>query len=107
MTNDTLTGDDTLAGDEISQEAISDEELTALALAADPDAPIPDDAVPFWDLDPDRAEPDLPSWYMPAASGGVPAGPGWRRRVALVLIASFVAINAAGLCSTYGHIVIA
>ncbi len=80
---------------------MTDEELTALALAADPDAPLADDAVPFWPLDAG----DLPDWYMPVASGGV--RPGWRRRVALVLISTFLLINAAGLCSTYGHVVIA
>jgi hypothetical protein len=86
---------------------ITDEELTALALAADPDQPIPHDAVSLWELDPARSDPLLPDWYMPAAAGGVGAGPGWRRRVGLLVIGSFLAINAAGLCSTYGHIVIA
>jgi len=85
--------------------SVTDEELTALALAADPDAPLDDDAVSIWELDPERADPLLPEWYMPPASGG--ARPGWRRRVALFLIASFLLINAAGLCSTYGHVVIA
>jgi hypothetical protein len=31
--------------------AITDDELAALALAADPDAPLPTDAVSLWDLD--------------------------------------------------------
>lgn len=84
--------------------AVDDEELTALALAADPDAPLPDDAVSIWELEPERADPLLPEWYMPAASGG--ARPGWRRRVALVLISTFLLINAAGLCSTYGPLVV-
>ena len=87
------------------RDVVTDEELTALALAADPDAPLDDDAVSIWELDPDRGDPLLPEWYMPAASGG--ARPGWRRRVALLLIGSFLLINAAGLCSTYGHVVIA
>ncbi len=85
---------------------MTDEELTALALAADPDAPLSDDAVSIWELD-DRAAPSLPDWYMPTPRAAAPAGPGWRRRVALVLIVSFLAIDAAGLCSTYGHIVMA
>jgi hypothetical protein len=84
---------------------VTDEELTALALAADPDAPLPADALSFYDLDAERAAGVLPDWYMPAASAG--AARGWRRRVALLLIGSFLAINAAGLCSTYGHVVIA
>lgn len=29
---------------------------------------------------------------------------GWRRRVVLLIIASFVLINAYGLCSTYGYV---
>lgn len=85
---------------------MTDEELTALALAADPDAPLSDDAVSIWELD-DHAVSSLPDWYMPTPRGAAPAGPGWRRRVALVLIVSFLAIDAAGLCSTYGHIVMA
>lgn len=84
---------------------MTDEELTALALAADPDPPLAEDAVSIWELAPERPDAVLPDWYMPAASGGV--RPGWRRRVALVLISTFLLINAAGLCSTYGHVVIA
>lgn len=84
---------------------MTDEELTALALAADPNAPLPDDAVPIWSLDPVGVDPALPAWYMPVATA--PRMRGWRRRVALLLIGSFLAINAAGLCSTYGHVVIA
>ena len=45
----------------------TDDELTALALAADPDAPIPDDAVPLSSTD-DQAAALLPEWYMPAPS---------------------------------------
>src|SRR3954469_9369774 len=84
-----------------SLEPLSDEELTALALAADPDQAIDDDAVPlpqhqgeFGDL--------LPAWYMPA-----PAASGSRRRnavVASVVIFSMLFINALGLCITYGRL---
>ena len=41
-----------------------DDELTALALAADPDQPIDPDARPF--VMGDDARGPLPSWYMPA-----------------------------------------
>lgn len=82
-------------------ERITDEELADLAMAADPEAPLPDDAVPFEPTDA-SGDPLLPSWYMPSPAGGVGAQPGWRRRVAIVLVAAFLAINAAGLCSTYG-----
>jgi hypothetical protein len=85
---------------------VTDEELTALALAADPDAPIPPDAVSFYDLDAPAPGGVLPDWYMPAPAGAA-VRPGWRRRVGLLLVGSFLAINAAGLCSTYGHVVLA
>lgn len=84
---------------------VTDEELTALALAADPDFQVPDDAVPFSSAELPPAL--LPSWYMPAAVGGSSAMQPWRRRTARVLVAAFVAINAAGMCSTYGWVVVA
>jgi hypothetical protein len=80
----------------------SDDELTALALAADPDVDLGDDAVPFvvdggLDL--------LPGWYMPAAQA---AGSTSRRRLVVgVVIGSLVVLNALGLCVTYGSVVVA
>lgn len=83
--------------------SIDDEELVRLAAAGDPDAPIPDDAVPLWPgTDGDAL---LPSWYMPAPAVGLPLLRGWRRAVAWVIIAAFLAIVSAGLCSTYGDLV--
>ncbi len=76
---------------------IGDDELAALAMAADPDAVLADDAV-AWTGAP-TVDGLLPAWYMPpvAHSGGR------RRRVVIgLLVASFVAVNAAGLCVTYG-----
>ncbi len=87
-------------------EPLSDEELTALALAADPDAAPGPDAVSLWSLDQPMAPGGLPGWYMPAAATARPDR-GWRRAVVLVIIAAFIAIAASGLCSTYGEIVIA
>ncbi|MGI8663189.1 MAG: hypothetical protein ACR2LQ_08260 [Acidimicrobiales bacterium] len=84
---------------------ITDEELTKLALAADPEAPLPVDAVSFWEVA--SGEALLPSWYMPSPMPGGRRLRGWRRRVVLVLVATFVLIDAYGLCSTYGSIVIA
>jgi len=89
-------------------ETITDEELTALALAADPDTVVDADAVP---IDLSGADDDgggggrvhpLPSWYMPVPMGSLRPLKGWRRVVGLVVVASFVLINAYGLCSTYG-----
>jgi len=88
-------------------EAITEEELTALALAADPDADLGDDAVSLWDVAPAASEDLLPEWYMPAAMAGVRLVHGWRRTVVLVIIVSFLLINAYGLCSTYGWVSIA
>lgn len=81
---------------------VDDEELMALALAADPDAPIPADAVP-WSPG-DEIDPGMGGWYMPPTGRGAGAQPGWRRRVAVGVIASIGLINAAGLCITYGHV---
>lgn len=87
-------------------EPLSDEELTALALAADPDAEPGSDAVSLWSLDAPMVPGGLPNWYMPAPAAARPDR-GWRRVVVYVIIAAFVAIAASGLCSTYGEIVIA
>jgi hypothetical protein len=79
-------------------EALTDDELAELALAADPDAPIADDAVPFGV--PESGAGLLPEWYMPV--------PGTVRRtrtrvVAVsVIVASLIVVNGAGLCVTYG-----
>ena len=79
------------------------DELTRQALAADPDAPLPLDAVPFDDLGATTGA-LLPSWYMPAPMGALRQGRRWRRVVAITSITSFVGINAVGLCSTYGWV---
>ncbi|MDQ3737746.1 MAG: hypothetical protein M3337_01080 [Actinomycetota bacterium] len=82
---------------------LTDEELTAEALAADPDRPLGPDAVPF--ADEGRPAGLLPEWYMPT--------PMSRRRtplrmavVAFVVLA-FLAASAAGLCTTNGFAEIA
>ncbi|GAC1530969.1 MAG: hypothetical protein NVS3B12_06240 [Acidimicrobiales bacterium] len=88
-------------------EPCSDEELSALALAADPQAPLADDAVSIWDVVGAGDDELLPSWYMPSPRTGTRRLTGWRRRVVVTLIVAFLLIDAAGLCSTYGAIVIA
>lgn len=79
---------------------LSDEELTALALAADPDAPLNEDAVPF--QVPLGGSPALPGWYMPAVTAHHVRG--WRVPVVVLLVASFLLIDALGLCMTYGWV---
>jgi hypothetical protein len=78
---------------------ISDAELTELALAADPDTPISDDAVPI-DVHLFSFSGALPLWYMPpvARSGRRR----WSRPVVLAVVAAFFLIDALGLCNTYG-----
>ncbi len=88
----------TLDTDEVE---ITDEELTALALAADPDATVADDAVPLSSLLMEFPE-LLPSWYMPAP-GGFTRSPR-RRAVVAVIIVALIAVNAIGMCVTYGHL---
>jgi hypothetical protein len=95
-----MTRDRLVIGDE---PPVSDEELALLALAGDPDQPVPADAVPF---DPNHGGDGhlLPAWYMPAAAwGDRPVGRG-RRAVIFGVVAAFLGIEAAGLCSTYGPI---
>jgi hypothetical protein len=77
---------------------ISDEELTALALAADPDIAVAADAVPFGGSD--GAGALLPAWYMPAPLGH---GGGRVRRVVIAgIVVALLVVSGAGLCVTYG-----
>jgi hypothetical protein len=80
---------------------VSDDELTELALAADPDVVLDDDAVPF------GGSPSglLPDWYMPLpqASSNSPR----KRAVVAVVVSSLLVLNALGLCVTYGSVVVA
>lgn len=84
------------------------DELTEEALAADPDTVAGDDGIPFAQMV--GADDDgpglLPGWYMPSTASSVHLT-GWRRRVAWLLIATFIAIVSSGLCSTYGILEIA
>jgi hypothetical protein len=81
---------------------ITEAELTELALAADPDAPMAEDAVPLA-VYLNQAPGLLPSWYMPSPM--IRQGKGWRLPVVLVIVAAFVIIEAFGLCSTFGQLV--
>jgi hypothetical protein len=80
----------------------TEDELCALALAADPDAPLAPDAVPIAEVTGGAAA-LLPSWYMPGPFVGGRASR-WRSVVVLGLVATFVVIEALGLCSTFGQL---
>lgn len=76
---------------------ITDDELAAEALAADPNAPIDDDAEPFGGLTEAGL---LPAWYMPVHG---PVRRSRSRRIAVIgVIVSLMVVNGAGLCVTYG-----
>jgi hypothetical protein len=84
---------------DVDDVVISDEELTALALAADPDVVVDDDAVPFGTpATGHEVPPLLPAWYMPVACRA-----GRTRRFVLAgIIGALLVVNGAGLCVTYG-----
>jgi len=82
---------------------LTDAELDELALAADPDTPVDPDAPSLWDLAGWDRNPLLPTWYMPAPMQGRSSSRRQRWVIGLV-VASFLFINAFGLCSTYGTV---
>jgi len=97
-----VTFDDAaLAAHDTAEEPFTDDELAALAMAADPTLPLAPDAVPY-----DRVLGTVPSllpeWYMARATAVHTSR--WRRPVVLGVVAAFLLIDAAGLCSTYGVI---
>ena len=78
---------------------VSDEELTAEALAADPDAPIGEGAIPLHSSA--DSEPGLlPEWYMPARISRVRGRA--RRWLLGGIVVGLLVINGVGLCVTYG-----
>ena len=85
-------------------EEITDDELAALALAVDPDQPLDPDAVPISRSDGLGL---LPDWYMaPPMARSTTCSPA-RRWVLGAVVVALVAINAVGLCVTYGFAEIA
>jgi hypothetical protein len=88
----------------IDEHDFTDDELAALALAADPDEPLAPDAIP-WDASSPAMGPPLPSWYMPAPMARV--GQPRRKRVVFGLIVAFLVTDALGFCLTYGQLVVA
>jgi hypothetical protein len=80
-------------------ERLTDAELTALALAADPDAPIPDEAVPIG-FHLAQVGTALPLWYMPPVMRQ--GGRRWKAPVVIAVVSAFLLIDLMGLCNTYG-----
>jgi hypothetical protein len=93
----------TAVTESLDWEPVTDSELVALALSADPDARPDADAVPLDDYL--GWQPGLlPLWYMPRPL----ARPGsrWRLAVVVAVVGAFLVIEALGLCSTFGHVTI-
>ncbi len=88
--------------DVLQQVPVDDAELERQALDADPDV-VCADAVPFASLFAAGADSSLPSWYMPTPMPRRRLR-GWRRNAILLVVASFLAIDAYGLCNTYGDL---
>ncbi len=81
------------------EETLNDAELTALALAADPDAPIADGAVPIG-IHLAQLGSALPLWYMPPAVRQ--GGRRWKAPFVIAVVSAFLLIDLMGLCNTYG-----
>jgi hypothetical protein len=87
---------------------ISDDELTELALAADADAPLSDDAVPISEVLGDEPELALvPAWLMPPTRAAVSARGRRRIMVLGLFVLALLAVNVVGLCVTNGYLEIA
>ena len=84
-------------------EHLSDEELTHLALEGDPWIEPGEGAIPV-DLAYGHLPSSLSAWYMPAVSSRRIVG--WRRPVVLTIIATLVVLEALGLCSVFGQVVV-
>jgi hypothetical protein len=84
---------------------LTEEELTTLAMEADPDAPLSDDAIPLSLHLAQFAGAALPDWYMAPASSA--SGRRWRTPVVVAIVFAFVLIEALGLCNTFGQLTIA
>lgn len=82
---------------------VTDEELTAQALAAETDAPLDADAVPLWPPQAPGAG-MLGAWYMPPARTRHLYG--WRRPVVIAIVTTLVLLEALGLCSVFGQVVV-
>jgi hypothetical protein len=91
--------DDEAHGAATVDAGFTDEELATLALAAEPGAPIGQDAVPLA-VYLGQASGPLPEWYMPSPMTRIHAW--WRLPVVMTIVGAFLIIEALGLCNTYG-----
>jgi hypothetical protein len=82
----------------------SDDDLTALALAADPNVALDANAV-AWSGIGTESPGLLPNWYMPVPSYQLRGR--LSRAVVITLIAGFLVIDAFGLCITSGFLSLA
>ena len=91
-------------GPQFESSFVSDDELTALALAADPNISLDADAVAWSGI---GVQPPglLPNWYMPIPSYHVRGR--FTRAVVITLIVGFLVIDAFGLCITSGFLSLA
>jgi hypothetical protein len=88
----------------INSSALNDEELADLALAADPNEPLDNDAVP-WYGNSNFHGGLLPDWYMPRP---VATTRGRATKIVIVsIVAAFLIIDAFGLCITSGFLSLA
>lgn len=97
-----VTSHEGVQGGDDGPPPLTDDELTRLALAAEP-LPVPaDDAVPITVFLGQEVG-LLPTWYMPTPMARI--SPRWRLPVVLALVGAFLVIEAFGLCSTFGQVV--
>jgi hypothetical protein len=87
-------------------QVLTEDQLTAMALAADPGEPMDEDAVPLSVYLGAMGQVGglLPQWYMPTPMAR--RARGWRVPVVLAIVAAFLIIEALGLCSTFGQLTI-
>jgi hypothetical protein len=81
-----------------TESIVSEDELIRQALAADPDAPIDDDASPLYEASPGGL---LPLWYMPAPAT-TPTGSSRRLALAALIVVALLVVVSSGLCVCYG-----
>ena len=86
--------------------SVTDDELVAQAIAADPTDELPDDAVSFDELTGVVDHELLPDWYMPRPGPRARIIDGWRRRLVVAVVGSIVLVDPAGFCVIYGRITI-